>query len=217
MTKRANQKTKMDQIVETLREAVLMGEFESGTRLLQEELAERFNTSSTPIREALRQLQAEGILEHSPYRGVQVAEVRMEDVREIYMVRAVMEPFATRLAVPYISGANLEQLHALQAEMRTYEANGEGARLRKANYEFHLMIYEAANMPYTLKIIKNLWAMCPWDALYVLPGRVPKSLEEHERILEALAEQNVRVAGQRVQEHIEYAAAALAEYIDRHR
>ncbi len=217
MTKRANQKTKMDQIVETLREAVLMGEFESGTRLLQEELAERFNTSSTPIREALRQLQAEGILEHSPYRGVQVAEVRMEDVREIYMVRAVMEPFATRLAVPYISGANLEQLRALQAEMRTYEANGEAARLRKANYEFHLMIYEAANMPYTLKIIKSLWAMCPWDALYVLPGRVPKSLEEHERILEAIAEENVRLAGQRVQEHIEYAAAALADYIDRHR
>jgi DNA-binding GntR family transcriptional regulator len=207
----------MDQIVETLREAVLMGEFESGTRLLQEELAERFNTSSTPIREALRQLQAEGILEHSPYRGVQVAEVRMEDVREIYMVRAVMEPFATRLAVPYISGANLEQLRALQAEMRTYEANGEAARLRKANYEFHLMIYEAANMPYTLKIIKSLWAMCPWDALYVLPGRVPKSLEEHERILEAIAEENVRLAGQRVQEHIEYAAAALADYIDRHR
>jgi DNA-binding GntR family transcriptional regulator len=217
VTKRANQKTKMDQIVETLREAVLMGEFESGTRLLQEELAERFNTSSTPIREALRQLQAEGILEHSPYRGVQVAEVRMEDVREIYMVRAVMEPFATRLAVPYISGANLEQLRALQAEMRTYEANGEAARLRKANYEFHLMIYEAANMPYTLKIIKSLWAMCPWDALYVLPGRVPKSLEEHERILEAIAEENVRLAGQRVQEHIEYAAAALADYIDRHR
>ncbi len=217
MTKRANQKTKMDQIVETLREAVLMGEFESGPRLLQEELAERFNTSSTPIREALRQLQAEGILEHSPYRGVQVAEVRMEDVREIYMVRAVMEPFATRLAVPYISGANLEQLRALQAEMRTYEANGEAARLRKANYEFHLMIYEAANMPYTLKIIKSLWAMCPWDALYVLPGRVPKSLEEHERILEAIAEENVRLAGQRVQEHIEYAAAALADYIDRHR
>jgi DNA-binding GntR family transcriptional regulator len=215
VAKRINQKTKMDQIVEILREAVLTGEFTSGARLLQDDLAERFNTSSTPIREALRQLQAEGILEHSPYRGVQVAEVKMEDVREVYMIRAVMESYVTRLAVPYLNHSHLEQLRSLQTEMREYVATGELSNLRKANYKFHLMIYEAANMPYSLKIIKTLWAQSPWDALYVLPGRAPKSLEEHERILTAIAEQDSKAAGQRVQEHIEYAASALAEYVDR--
>lgn len=215
MAKRSNQKTKMDQIVEILREAVLTGEFTSGARLLQDELAERFNTSSTPIREALRQLQAEGILEHSPYRGVQVAEVKMEDVREVYMVRAVMESFVTRLAVPYLNHAHVEQLRTLQAHMREYVAKNKVADLRKTNYEFHLMIYEASNMPFSLKIIKSLWAQSPWDALYVLPGRAPKSLEEHERIITAIADQDAKLAGQRVQEHIEYAASALADYVDR--
>jgi DNA-binding GntR family transcriptional regulator len=215
VAKRANSKTKMDQIVEILREAVLTGEFTSGARLLQDDLAERFNTSSTPIREALRQLQAEGILEHSPYRGVQVAEVKMEDVREVYMVRAVMESFVTRLAVPYLNHARVEQLRALQAQMREYVANNELPNLRRTNYEFHLLIYEAANMPYSIKIIKTLWAQSPWDALYVLPGRAPKSLEEHERILDAIADQDAKLAGQRIQEHIEYAASALADYVDR--
>lgn len=215
MAKRANQTTKMDQIVEILREAVLTGEFTSGARLLQDDLAERFNTSSTPIREALRQLQAEGILEHSPYRGVQVAEVKMEDVREVYMIRAVMESYVTRLAVPYLNHTHLEQLQALQTEMREYVATGELSNLRKANYKFHLMIYEASKMPYSIKIIKTLWAQSPWDALYVLPGRAPKSLEEHERILTALADQDAKLAAQRVQEHIEYAASALADYIER--
>ena len=215
MAKRANSKTKMDQIVEILREAVLTGEFTSGARLLQDDLAERFNTSSTPIREALRQLQAEGILEHSPYRGVQVAEVKMEDVREVYMIRAVMESFVTRLAVPYLNHARVEQLRAMQLLMREQVANNELPNLRKTNYEFHLLIYEAANMPYSLKIIKTLWAQSPWDALYVLPGRAPKSLEEHERILDAIADQDAKLAGQRIQEHIEYAASALADYVDR--
>lgn len=214
MAKRANQKTKMDQIVELLREAVLTGEFSSGARLLQDELAERFNTSSTPIREALRQLQAEGILEHNPFRGVQVAEVKMDDVREVYMVRAVMESFITRLAVPYLNTARVEQLEALQREMREFVATNELSSLRKTNYEFHLLIYEASNMPYSIKIIKSLWAQSPWDALYVLPGRAAKSLEEHERILTAIADQDAKLAGQRVQEHIEYAASALADYID---
>lgn len=217
VTKRAkakSQKTKMDQIVEVLRDAVLMGEFGSGERLLQEELAERFNTSSTPIREALRQLQAEGILEHSPYRGVQVAEVRMDDVREIYMLRAILESFVTRLAVPYLNNAYLEQLRAMQAQMREFVATNEVQSLRKTNYEFHLLIYEVARMPHSLKIIKNLWAQCPWDALYVLPGRAPKSLDEHELILAAIADQDAKLAGQRVQEHIEYAATALANYVN---
>jgi DNA-binding GntR family transcriptional regulator len=218
VTKRAkakSQKTKMDQIVEVLRDAVLMGEFGSGERLLQEELAERFNTSSTPIREALRQLQAEGILEHSPYRGVQVAEVRMDDVREIYMLRAVLESFVTRLAVPYLNNAYLEQLRAMQSQMRAFVATNEVQGLRKTNYEFHLLIYEVARMPHSVKIIKNLWAQCPWDALYVLPGRAPKSLDEHEMILAAIADQDAKLAGQRVQEHIEYAATALANYVDK--
>lgn len=215
MVKRTNQRTKMDMIVETLREAVLTGEFGSGERLLQDELAERFNTSSTPIREALRQLQAEGILEHSPYRGVQVAEVKMEDVREIYMVRAVMESFVTRLAVPYLNSARIAQLRELQTQMRAIVGSGQIKGLRKVNYEFHSLIYEAAALPYSLKIIKNLWAQSPWDALYVLPGRAEKSLDEHDRIIEAIAEQNPTAAGLRVQEHIDNAAAALADYIDR--
>jgi DNA-binding GntR family transcriptional regulator len=217
VAKASKQKTKMDLIVEMLREAVLTGELESGTRLLQDDLAQRFNTSSTPIREALRQLQAEGILEHNPYKGVQVAELKLEDMREIYMIRAVMESFVTRLAVPFLNSPHIDHLRQIQVQLQEQIQNGSVDKLRKLNYEFHFVIYEAAHMPYALKIIKNLWTQFSWDTLFVLPGRGARSLEEHNRIIEAIEQQDVKLAGQRVQEHIEYAAAALADYIDRKR
>ena len=75
-------KTKKDVVVELIREAILSAEFKPGERLLQEEIARRLNVSPTPVREALRQLEAEGVLDHSPHRGVRVTEVRFEDVRE---------------------------------------------------------------------------------------------------------------------------------------
>src|SRR5205823_2477029 len=84
-------KTKKDLMVELLRDAILSGELAPGERLLQEELADRFDVSPTPVREAIQQLVAEGVLSHSPYKGVQVAEVEVEDVQEIYLIRAALE------------------------------------------------------------------------------------------------------------------------------
>jgi DNA-binding GntR family transcriptional regulator len=213
MANKTGHKTKMDIVVESLREAVLTGELGAGSRLIQEELAERYQTSSTPVREALRQLQAEGILEHNPYRGVQVAEVKLDEVREIYMIRAVMESFVTRMAVPFLTTPHLEHLRDVQVRMQAQIHDGALDQLRKLNYEFHFTIYEAANLPASLKIIKTLWTQFPWNTLYDLPGRAQRSIEEHNRIIEAVENQDVKLAGQRAQEHIEYAAAALADYL----
>ncbi|MBX3061392.1 MAG: GntR family transcriptional regulator [Anaerolineae bacterium] len=206
-------KTKKDSLVEIIREAILRGELEPGDRLLQEELAERFNTSSTPVREALRELEAEGILQHSPYRGVQIAEVRLEDVREIYMIRGVLEAMATRLAVPYLNSAHISRLREMQARTETHISAGEFKELRKLNYEFHMLIYLSAGMPQLLKIIKSLWTKFPWDTLHVLPGRAVVSAREHIQIIQAIEDQDPKAAGQAMQAHIEHGAASLAEYV----
>lgn len=209
----ASQKTKKDQVVENIREAILSGEIESGERLHQEVLAQRFNTSSTPIREALRQLEAEGILEHIPYKGVQVAEVKLEDVKEIYMIRAALEALATQVAVPSLNGVYIQRLEDLQARMDEHIAKAEFHTLRKLNFEFHILIYQSAGMPQLLQIIKSLWTKFPWDTLHVLPGRAPKSAEEHRLIISAIRDENVKLAGQRIREHIEHGAVALADYM----
>lgn len=211
-----NNKTKKDQVVEIIREAILSGEMEPGKRLRQDKLAEQFSVSSTPIREALRQLAAEGILDATPRKGVRVAEVslnNLRDVREIYLIRSALESLATRMAVPYLNSAHIQRLTALQAEMEAETESGQLRKLRRPNYDFHMLIYKAADTPQLLQLIRNLWTKFPWDTLHVLPGRASSTAEEHRRIIQAIAEWNAKLAGQFMQEHIDNAAAALTEYL----
>ncbi len=203
--------TKKEWVLGILREAILSGDFRPGERLLQDDLAERFDVSSTPVREALRELVAEGVLVCSPHKGVRVAEVRLEAVREVYLMRSALESVATRLATPLVGAAELQRLKALQARM---EIQLEKQReLRKLNREFHMLIYQAAGMPQMYQVISKLWLQFPWDALMVLPGRLLASVREHRLILEAIEDGDAALAGRRMQEHIDLAAADLSEYL----
>jgi DNA-binding GntR family transcriptional regulator len=206
-------RTKKELIVELLRETILSGELVPGERLLQEELAERFDVSPTPIREAIQQLIAEGVLSHSPYRGVQVAEVRLDHMHEVYLIRGVTEELATRLSVPNLRIADVKQLHAYQDQLRQALQADDLRQVRKLNQELHMLIYRTAEMPLLFQIIRNLWAKSPWDTLYVLPSRAAHAIEEHERILEAIDAGDADKAGLYMRAHIEHGYAALSDYL----
>jgi DNA-binding GntR family transcriptional regulator len=210
------QKTKKDVMVEVLRDAILSGELQPGARLLQEELAERFQVSATPVREAIQQLVAEGILSHNPYRGVQVAEVRLEDVKEIYLIRGMVERLATRCGVPNLRIADVQRLHSIEREIEAGVGQTGETPLLKLNREFHMLIYEAAAMPQLMQIIKTLWIKSPWDTLFVVPNRQQMVVEEHRRILEAIDRGDAEGAGEAMQQHIEQGAAALSNYLQSH-
>ncbi|MBZ0299568.1 MAG: GntR family transcriptional regulator [Anaerolineae bacterium] len=209
-------KTKKDQIVDMLRDGILSGELAPGDRLLQDQLAERFDVSSTPIREAIQQLVAEGVLSHSPYRGVQVAEVTLEDVHEIYLIRSVMEELATRVAVLNLRIADVKRLHECQATIRQSVEAGDIPTLRKLNYEFHWLIYHSAEMPHLAQIIRSLWLKSPWDTLHVLPTRPQEAITEHERILKAIYAGDAQLAGTRMREHIENGERTLTNFLIEH-
>ena len=209
----SQQKTKKDLIAETLREAILSGELAPGERLLQEHLAERFAVSPTPIREAVQQLVAEGVLSHSPYRGVQVAEVRLEDVQEIYLVRSITEELATRMAVLNLRILDVRQLRSYQDEIKAHVANNDLMALRKLNYEFHMLIYNASHMSLLLNMIRMLWIKFPWDALHVLPQRAQSAIEEHQAILNAINEGDAELAGKLMRLHIESGSEALRAHL----
>ncbi|MBZ0291736.1 MAG: GntR family transcriptional regulator [Anaerolineae bacterium] len=208
-------KTKKDTIVEIMREAILAGELVPGERLLQEELAERFEVSPTPIREAIQQLVAEGVLSHSPYRGVQVAEVRLEAVREVYLIRSVLEQLATQMAVLNLRIVDVRQLRLYQDEIRQWVEQDDLQALRKPNYEFHMLIYKAAEAPLLLHMIRTLWTKFPWDTLHVLPNRAQAALEEHQQILDAIHEGDAELAGQHMRQHIESGSEALRDFLSK--
>jgi DNA-binding GntR family transcriptional regulator len=205
--------TKKDYVIEVLRAAILSGELEPGARVLQDELAERLEVSSTPVREALRQLVAEGILSYSPHKGVQVAEVNLNDVQGIYLIRGAVEALATRLAVPRLTRADIQQLQTIQANLESLVAEGELRALRKLNQEFHMLIYAAAGIPQLSQIIRNLWTQFPWDTLHVLPGRAAMSAREHRQIILDIEDGDAEAASQHMQTHIEHGVTALSEYL----
>jgi DNA-binding GntR family transcriptional regulator len=206
-------KSKKDLVVDALREAILSGELEPGERLLQEDLAERLKMSSTPVREALRQLESEGILQSSPNRGVRVAEVDLRSVHEVYMIRATLEALATRMAVPKLRPAHLDHLRILHARIEDLIKQKELKELRRLNYELHILIYETADMPELLKIIRSLWTKFPWDTLNVLPDRAGVSAAEHADLINALAAGDAELAGQLMHAHIESGARELDSYL----
>lgn len=204
-------KTKKDQIADLLRNIILSGEFQPGDRLLQSQLTERFDVSATPIREAIQQLVAEGVLSYSPYKGVQVAEVAIADMYEIYLIRSVLEPLATRIAVPNLRIADVGQLHEYQAAMRASVEADDVEAMLKRNYDFHWLIYNAAAMPNLSQLILNLWLKSLSVTFQVFPTRSREAVVEHAGILEAIDAGNAEVAGERMHEHVESVVRILKQ------
>lgn len=206
-----------NQVVERLiREAIARGDIRPGERLLQLELAKKLGISSTPIREALRALQAQGIVVHEPNKGVRVADVRPEEATEIYLIREVLEALATEQATSRLSPDALDEVRSLHEQMAAAVAAGKLVRLRRLNHAMHFAIYRAAGLTRLAQMIELLWTLFPWDTLYVIPGRAQASVREHEEILRALESQDAAAAGEAVRRHIRAGCQAVMEYIATH-
>ncbi|HEX3550668.1 MAG TPA: GntR family transcriptional regulator [Candidatus Elarobacter sp.] len=128
-------------LADRLREEILAGSLPAGQPLPQEELSARFGVSRSPLREALRALEAEGWIEYRPNRGAVVAGVSEHDLREVYGVRRILEAGAVRLAVARLDAATLERVRALERSMR---AETDAAAFVATHRRFHLALYEAA-------------------------------------------------------------------------
>lgn len=136
-----------------LRRAILNGELSSGSRLVQAELAATLDVSTTPVREALRDLATEGLVQFDPHRGAIVTELSSDDLQDIYEIRLVLEPMAMRQAVSKITPQLLERLHKLHEDML---AEPHSADWVDRNRVFHMMVYEQAVSPRLASIIRNL-------------------------------------------------------------
>lgn len=213
MTDNASTKTKKDQIADLLRDVILAGELLPGERLLQDQLARRFEVSPTPVREAIQQLVAEGVLVHSPYKGVQVAEANMEDVHEVYLIRSVVEELATREAVPNLRIVDVRRIHELHDSIRRAVEQDDRQTVRKHNFELHWLIYGACGLPHLIQMIRTLWIKSPLDTLHVLPTRPQEAVVEHARLLQAIDAGDAELAGQRMREHIQNGEQTLARHL----
>lgn len=206
--------TKRDIVLDLVREAILSGVYSPGDKILQDKLAEELNISQTPIREALRVLEAEGVIKYSPHKGVRVANMTVEEVKEIYEIRRELEPLAVHHAVPNISKQDLQELWNLQKEMgNMVNINGD-ERIQIPSYRFHMLIYKSANMPELLRIIKMLWSKSPHDVLQTIPGRDFNSLNDHEEILLSIEKRDVAECKRQMRKHLDHVLTEIVLFIN---
>jgi DNA-binding GntR family transcriptional regulator len=195
--------TKTELALELLRERIRSGELAPGQRLAIDDLTRLLGMSATPIREALRLLQADRLVDYRPHHGVVVTESPPEATAEIYRLRGVLEPMAAELAVRNLPPEHLRELEQLHTELESAVSSGRGNQIADSNAAWHWALYESANSLYLNDFIRRLWEGFPWRTMWALPGRAELSLQEHEAMMEAIRAGDAAATADLMREHIE--------------
>lgn len=164
--------------------------------------------SPTPIREALRLLQADGVVTHTPHHGMVVAEFSPESILEVYRVRAELESLATGWAAARATEVHLNQLRRIHRRFETaVQSNPAGSEVAGLNASWHSTIYDAAASPHLREFIERLWSNGGGKAMWI-SARADEAVVQHGEILAALEERNAELAASLMREHIEAGASA---------
>ncbi|HEX6299996.1 MAG TPA: GntR family transcriptional regulator [Acidimicrobiia bacterium] len=206
----ASRQTAHEYVLGVLRRAILNGELSSGSRLVQAELAAMLDVSTTPVREALRDLATEGLVQFDPHRGAIVSELSAEDVHDIYEIRRVLEPLAMRQAVANVSDALIARLRKLHEGML---AEPHSVDWVDRNRVFHMAVYETAASPRLAAIIRNLQdasVMYIGAFLQQKPGLREDANRDHAEILDALERRDTEAAVKALEDHLLTSITAFA-------
>ena len=177
-----------DQLVGRLRDLIVQGDLAPGTRVPERELCERFHVSRTPLREALKVLASEGLLELLPNRGAMVSRLTLEDVEEMFPVMGALEALAGELAATRIDEEGLAEIRALHYQMVLHHKRGELAPYFRLNQRIHELILETADNAVLANLYRGLAGRIR-RARYqanMSPERWAKAVAEHEEILAKL-------------------------------
>jgi DNA-binding GntR family transcriptional regulator len=189
---------KTDLVAAMIRELIVTGELSPRTPLRQRDLAARFGVSPTPVREALRRLESEGLVAGEAHRGATVAEPLEGAVEDNYRIRAALEPLAAEMAAARINEGQLLELKVLNEQLRRIP-DGDRSYL-ELNARLHLGIYQAAGSPILASLIRSLWQSMPGGPAPA--RRHVDSARQHDQILEALRARDGKRAADVTREHI---------------
>jgi DNA-binding GntR family transcriptional regulator len=197
-------RSRSDRVYLLLKEAITSIALRPGTPLVETEIARRLGVSTTPVREALQRLGQDGLVVSSRYRGTIVAEITTADVREIYELREVVEPMATRLAVPILSDGDIDEMRRILDRAACQIARGERRELSQLNRAFHGILIEHCRNGRLRRILETLQDQNRIIALLTWEGRGYDDQEhaEHTAILEATARRDADLAAERHRLHI---------------
>lgn len=192
---------KRDLLVERLTEAILRGELPAGKWLRQDDIAARYGVSPTPVREALRVLEAQGMVVYEPHRGVRVADFA-GSARQFFRLREALECLAVEMAVQNLTAEARERIESAVDDMESASRASDPNLLHEAHRRFHLALYEASGFPALVDIIQMVWSRFPWDALLALPEQHRPSVDDHRAIAGLAAAGDAAGARDRLAVHL---------------
>lgn len=208
-------------VADQMRSAILEGRYKPGEWLRQERIALDLGVSQMPVREALKELAAEGLIEHVPYRGARVIAFSINDVLDLYTHRAFLEGRAAFVSAALITPLELTEVKALQYEIEKYGAPESVIKYRELNRQFHQLIYMISKREYLIRTLSQMWAAFPTmlianfaaTSAQPLPERDPVDALEHRAIVAALESHNAIAAEQAMKDHILVTGGHLVNFL----
>jgi DNA-binding GntR family transcriptional regulator len=209
-------------VADRLRDQIIRGEIPEGSQLRQNVIADQYRVSRIPVREALRQLDAEGLITIVPNRGAIVPELSPDDIGELFAIRALLEPEVLKASIPNLTTAQFAEAEAMllkfEDDLQREDHIGNWGRL---NWQFHSILYSGAKQPHFMSIIRNVnhnGERYTRLQLYLTHG-IQRANEEHHRLLQLCRERNVTAACDLLRQHIQHAGQSLKEVVQesRHR
>lgn len=199
-------------VAEVLREAILLGVLKGGEQIRQDEIAAHLSVSRIPVREALRQLEAEGLIVFYPHRGAVVSQLSSREVGEIYEIRIALESTAIRLAFPHLSDRDLQGAGKILDAIDQATDVGKWSEL---NRQFHAILYAPTNRPRLLAMINTLRTNVErYQRIYIsLMRHLENSQGEHRELLAACKRRDLEAAVSTLERHLGNASKSLAEYL----
>lgn len=196
----------------TIRDAIRTGLIRSGERLMENDLADALDMSRTPVREALRRLEVERLIENAPRRGLIVPQITLEDLVEIFQIREVLEGLAARLAAERMSSIEIEAMRqVIESAERAVEA-GDTVTLAEGNPQFHPLFRKGSKNSRLPALIELLYDSHRPLLLYEFtPERASQAIAEHKAIYEAITARDADEAELLTREHAKNALRAYAK------
>ena len=190
--------SKSDMVTDELRELITDRQLSPGTPLRQRDLAEQFDVSYTPVREALRRLESEGLVVTDVHRGATVARTESQEMEENYRILAVLEALAATLAVSKMTDPDLTEIESLYRQVAG--CHPDDSRLAELNRQFHFRIYECARSPMLLLLMRLLWRSFPHGPQSGRPHQ--ESVRQHAQLIKALKRRDEEQIAAIIQEHV---------------
>jgi DNA-binding GntR family transcriptional regulator len=210
---RQKRPTLMNQALQEIREAIRKGKLKPGDRLVEMQLADEMQISRFPIREALRYLEKEGLVETKPFKGTYVAQLTERDMEELYSLRSAIEEFAIRILIKHIDAEKIAKFESISQSMQQASKNEDLDKLISEDFRFHQTICELSNHRKLLEV----WLTLENQLRVFLTiekqlfGDSAQFIKSHNPILKAIRERKIRPAQKAIRDHLNWAMQVIRQ------